>query len=177
MRSTARAVLAAVLSGFAAAVLALPEAPRPGPELARLDYFVGKWHSTGSMKAGPWGAGGAMAGDDDCQKMPGGFFVVCRSEGSGPMGAIHGLGVMGYDAQKKVYTWNGFNSMGEHESAAGTIAGKVWTYTGEQSMGGPTFQTRYTITEGTPTSYDFRAETSQDGKTWTVVMDGRVTKK
>ncbi len=177
MRSAARVVLATVLSGFAAAALALPEPPKPGPELGRLEYFVGKWHSTGTMKAGPWGAGGPMSGDDDCAKMPGGFFVVCRSEGSGPMGAMHGLGVMGYDAGKKVYTWNGFNSMGENESAAGRVAGKVWTYTGEHSMGGSSFQTRYTITEGTAASYDFKAETSQDGRTWSPVMEGHVTKK
>jgi len=177
MRTTARVVLATVLSGLAAAVPALPEPPKAGPELARLDYFVGQWHSTGTMKAGPWGAGGPMSGEDDCQKMPGGFFVVCRSEGSGPMGPLHGLGVLGYDAPKKVYTWNGFNSMGENESAAGRISGKVWTYTGEHALGGSSYQTRYTITEGTATSYDFKAETSRDGKTWSAVMEGHVTKK
>ncbi len=176
MRS-ARIVLVTVLSAAAAAALALPDPAKAGPELARLDYFVGRWQSTGTMKAGPWGAGGAMSGEDDCQKMPGGFFVVCRSEGSGPMGAMHGLGVLGYDAAEKVYTWNGFNSLGENESAAGRVAGKVWTYTGEHTLGDSSFQTRYTITEGTATSYDFKAETSRDGKTWTPVMEGRVTKK
>ena len=95
------------------------EMPKPGMEHQKMSYFLGKWHSTGTLKPGPWGPGGAMSGDDTCSLMPGGFFVVCNSEGSGPLGKMNGLGVMGYDAEKKVYTWNGFNNMGENEKAAG----------------------------------------------------------
>ena len=112
------------------------EMPKPGMEHQKMSYFLGKWHSTGTLKPGPWGPGGAMSGDDTCSLMPGGFFVVCNSEGSGPLGKMNGLGVMGYDAEKKVYTWNGFNNMGENEQAQGTVSGKVWTYRGENSMGG-----------------------------------------
>jgi Protein of unknown function (DUF1579) len=152
------------------------ELPRPGPEHAKMGYFVGKWHSTGTLKPGPWGPGGAMAGDDECSLMPGGFFVVCNSEGTGPLGKLRGLGVLGYDAETKVYTWNGFNNMGENESAQGTVSGKVWTYRGENSMGGKAFQTRYTITEGSASSYDFKAESSENGTNWTTIMEGHVTK-
>ncbi len=152
------------------------EIPKPGVEHAKMGYFVGKWHSTGTLKPGPWGPGGAMTGDDTCSLMPGGFFVVCHSEGSGPIGKMNGLGVLGYDAEKKVYTWNGFNNMGENESAQGRVSGKVWTYRGESSMGGKAFQTRYTITEASASSYDFKAESSENGSTWTTIMEGHVTK-
>jgi hypothetical protein len=180
MKKTWIGILAAAalgLAGSAAAQEKKPmEAAKPGPEHARMSYFLGKWHSTGTLKPGPWGPGGPMTGDDECSLMPGGFFVVCHSAGSGPMGKISGLGVLGYDAEKKVYTWNGFNSMGENESAEGTVAGTVWTYDGENSMGGKTFKTRYTISEASPSSYDFKAESSEDGTTWTTIMEGHVSK-
>jgi hypothetical protein len=154
-----------------------PEMPKPGPEHKRLDYFVGNWHSEGEMKPSPWGPGGKMSGDDKCAWMDGGFFVVCHSEGNGPMGKMRGLGVQGYDAAAKKYTWNGFNSMGENERATGTVAGNTWTYTNESMMGGKPIKGRFVIVEKSPTSYDFKFESSEDGTTWGTVMEGKVTKK
>ena len=154
------------------------EAPKPAPEVKKLGFFVGDWTTEGEMKPGPWGAGGKMTGISHCSWMQGGFFVVCRDEGSSvAMGTVHGLGVMGYDAASKSYTWNGFNSMGENEHATGSVDGKTWTYTNESMMNGKTVEGRYTITETSPTSYDFKMETSEDGKAWGAMMEGKVTKK
>jgi len=146
------------------------EMPKPAPELKNLDYFVGDWTSEGEMKPGPWGAGGKMTGTSHCSWMPGNYFVVCNESGSGAMGKMHGLGVLGYDPATKMYTYNGFNSMGENEHAAGTRDGKTWTYTNESMMGGKMMKGRYTMNENSPTSYDFKLETSEDGKTWTEFM-------
>jgi hypothetical protein len=33
------------------------QAPKPGPEHARLGYFVGKWTAEGDVKPGPMGPG------------------------------------------------------------------------------------------------------------------------
>jgi len=153
------------------------EAPRPAPEMKQLEYFVGNWHSEAEMKPGPWGPGGKMSGEDKCSWMEGGFFVVCHSEGSGAMGKMHGIGVMGYDAARKAYTWNGFNSMGENERADGSVSGTTWTYTSDTMMGGQPGKGRYTIVAMSPKSYEFKAESSADGKTWTMMMEGKVTKK
>jgi hypothetical protein len=153
------------------------EAPKPAPEVKKLGYFAGDWTTEGEMKPGPWGAGGKMTGTSHCSWMQGGFFLVCRDEASGAMGRMHGLGVMGYDAASKTYTWNGFNSMGENEHASGSVEGKTWTYTNESMMNGKMVKGRYTITETSPTSYDFKMETSEDGKTWNAMMEGKVTKK
>jgi hypothetical protein len=150
--------------------------PKPAPEHQKMTYFLGKWHSTATLKPGPWGPGGPVNGDDECTLMQGGFFIVCKSEGSGPLGKMSGLGVMGYDTAKKVYTWNGFNSMGENESAQGTVSGKVWSYNGQNMMSGKLLKTRYTITEASASSYDFKAESSEDGSNWTTIMEGHVTK-
>jgi hypothetical protein len=153
------------------------EMPKPAPELKSLDYFVGDWTSQGEMKPGPWGAGGKMTGTSHCSWMQGNYFVVCNESASGAMGAMHGLGVLGYDTATKMYTYNGFNSMGENEHASGTRDGKTWTYTNESMMGGKMMKGRYTMTENSPTSYDFKLETSEDGKTWSSMMEGKVTKK
>jgi hypothetical protein len=154
-----------------------PEAPKPAAEVKNLDFFAGNWTTEGEMKPGPWGAGGKVQAESQCSWMQGGFFLVCKENGDGPMGSMHGLGVMGYDGASKSYTWNGFNSMGENEHATGSREGKKWTYSNESSMNGQTIHGRYTMTETSPTSYDFTMETSMDGKTWTSMMQGKVTKK
>jgi hypothetical protein len=164
-------------AGVATAQEKKMEAPKPGPEHKKLEYFVGDWQSEGEMKAGPWGAGGKMTGSEHCSWMPGGFFVLCHEEGTSPMGNVKGIAVSGYDPVAKAYTWNGFNSMGENENAAGSFDGKTWTYTNESMMGGKMIKGRYTIAASSPTSYDFKLETSEDGKTWGVMMEGKVTKK
>jgi len=153
------------------------EMPKPAPETKKLSFFVGDWTSEGEMKPGPWGAGGKVTGTTHCSWMSGGFFVVCHDQGSGAMGKMSGLGVMGYDGAAKTYTWNGFNSMGENEHAMGSVDGKTWTYTNESTMNGKTMKGRYTMVETSPTSYDFKMETSEDGQTWGAMMEGKVTKK
>lgn len=173
--SLALAVLACAASAAAQEKKGM-DMPKPGPEQQKMTYFLGKWHSTATLKPGPWGPGGPVNGDDECTLMQGGFFVVCKSEGSGPLGKMSGLGVMGYDANKKAYTWNGFNSMGESESAQGNVNGKVWSYSGQTMMAGKTVKTRYTMTEASASSYDFKAESSEDGSNWTTIMEGHVTK-
>ena len=152
------------------------EMPKPGPEVKKLGYFVGHWKSEGEMKPGPMGPGGKMTSDSHCSWMTGGWFVVCNEDGSGAMGKMHGMGVLGYDANEKKYTYNGFNSMGENEKATGTVDGKVWTYTAESMMNGKMVKGRYTITETSSTGYDFKLETSEDGNTWTPMMEGKVMK-
>ena len=168
----------------AAAVLATrlsaappPGPPQPGPEVQKLSYFVGDWTSEADIRPGPMGAGGKATGSSSCHWIDGNFFVSCKDESTTPMGKMSGLGVMGYDAAKKVYTWSGFNNMGQAEVAKGTVSGKTWTYTGENDLGGTNMKTRYTIVETSPTSYDFKFEASTDGAAWTTVMDGKVTKK
>jgi len=153
------------------------EPPKPGPEVQKLGFFAGDWTSQSEMKPGPWGPGGKMTGTSHCSWMAGGFFLVCHEDVSGAMGKVTGLGILGYDAASKSYSWNGFNSMGENEHATGSVEGKTWTYTGESVMNGKPVKGRYTITETSPTSYEFKGESSEDGKTWNAMMEGKVTKK
>jgi hypothetical protein len=107
-------VLAAcvVISVAGAQVVAAqsPQAPKPGPEHARLGYFVGKWKTEGEMKPSPMGPGGKMTGTDTCNWFEGRFTVVCRSEGTGPWGPTKSIGILGYSTEEKVYTYYGVDN-------------------------------------------------------------------
>jgi Protein of unknown function (DUF1579) len=158
-------------------VLAQPQgAPKPGAEHKPLEYFVGKWKSEGEMKPGPLGAGGKMTGSDTCEWFTASFHVVCRGEGSGPMGKMSSMGVMTYSAPEKAYTYYGIDSFGSSELATGNKKGSTWVFTSTSHMEGKSFQSRFTIVETSPTAYTFKWEYSLDKKTWAVMMEGKATK-
>jgi hypothetical protein len=150
-----------------------PQPPKPGPEQKNLGYFVGNWNVTGDVKSGPMGPGGKFTGTEHNEWMPGGFFLVTHTQGSSPMGKETGLGIFGYDREKKVYTYDEFNSAGEAIHATGAFDGKVWSWNSDSTVGGQPMKARYVLTETSPTSYTFKLDFSQDGgKSWTPVMEG-----
>ena len=154
-----------------------PPIPKPGPEQQRLGAFVGNWTFEGEMKPGPMGPGGKMTGSDRIQWLPGNFFVERRFEGKSPMGEMKGLEIMGYDSAKKVYTFNGFDSMGSMLSGTMTVSGNTWTATGSGSMGGMIMHDRCTLAFGAgSTTLTVKCEMSMDGKTWAPSIEGKATK-
>jgi Protein of unknown function (DUF1579) len=172
---------AAVLLAFAAGTaIAQPaaEAPKPSPEQEKLGYFVGKWKSEGEMKPSPFMPGGSFTTTDDCQWFEGGFAVVCHSQGSGPMGATKGLGIMGYSADEGVYTYYGVDNspMAMASVPRGTIQGDTWTYSDEAKMGGKMIKSRYVMQQLSPTSYTFKWEMQDEAGGWQTVMEGKSTK-
>jgi hypothetical protein len=109
--------------------------------------------------------------------MEGGFFLVIHSQFTGAgMGNGTGLAFMGYDPQEKVYTYDEFNSWGEATHSKGTVDGDAWTWTNDMKMGPQTVKARFSIKIVSPTLYSYKYEMSQDGKNWTLVVDGKDTK-
>jgi len=165
---------------LAFAVLTLAQAPEkmpaPSAEHKRLASFLGKWTSEGEMKPGPFGPGGKFSGNSHIEWLPGGFFLVMHEESKGPMGDIKSLAVFGYDANKKVYTYNGFDSMGNAEFYTGTVQGKTWTWTSDINLQGKTMKGRFTLREDSPTSNTIKFDISEDGGTWKTSMEGKQTK-
>jgi hypothetical protein len=151
--------------------------PKPAPELSKLDYLAGNWISDGDIKPSPMGPGGKMSSDDQVHWMDGKFFLVMHSKFKGAMGDGMALAIMGYDPEKKVYTYNEYNSMGQINHSEGTITGDTWNWTSDENMGGQTFKGRYTMKVVSPTAYTFTYEMSQDGTNWTKVMEGKSMKK
>lgn len=153
------------------------EMPKPAPELKQLDVFAGSWAIDVDMKPGPMGPGGKMTEAEHCEWMDGSFFLVCHSDFKSSMFNGSSTSYYGYNVNDKVYTYDAFSSMGEPEHAKGTPDGDTWTWASESKMGGQMMKNRYTLKVLSPTSYAFKFDVSQDGKTWNAVMDGKGTKQ
>jgi hypothetical protein len=172
------AVVVAVLSMHAGVVIAQkPEVLKPGPEHQRLAAFVGNWTFEGDMKPGPMGPGGKMTGADRIDWVPGNFFIQRLYQGKSPMGEMQGLEILGYDAAKKVYTFNSFDSMGMRGSGTLTVKGNTWTSTGTATMGTAVIHDRCTMDFGAgATTLTVKCDMSTDGKSWTPTFEGKATK-
>lgn len=151
--------------------------PKPGPELKKIDVFVGTWTLDGTMKASAMGPGGTMIENEKCEWMDGGFYLVCHSDFKGSMGSGVGLSVMGYSPDDKAYTYREFSSDGEFDDSKGTLDGDTWTWTNEEKMDGKTMKGRFTIHMTSSASYTFAFDMSQDGTKWSTVMEGKASKK
>ncbi|HZM70817.1 MAG TPA: DUF1579 family protein [Candidatus Cryosericum sp.] len=152
--------------------------PVPGPEHKKLAYFVGKWTMTGEMKPSPIMPGGTMSGNDVCEWFDGGFAVVCRTEGKGPMGPTKSLGIMGYSTEEKAYTYYGLDNgpMTMATVPRGTVQAGTWTYTDESMMGGKKVKSRYVMKELSPTAYTFKWEVLGEDGAWQTLVEGKSTK-
>jgi uncharacterized protein DUF1579 len=160
------------------AAIAQMAPPKPGPELRKLDYFLGDWNSEGEAKPGPMGPGGKFTTSGHGDWMAGRFFLVVHSGfKGGAMGDATGTAYMGYNTDEKVYTYDEFNSMGESVHAKGTLDGDTWNWTNEFKMGPQNVKGRYTMKILSPESYTFKFETSADGTKWDTAMEGKATKK
>ena len=171
--------LACLLAVMFFAVAGTPQTPMPtpAPELAKLDYLAGTWTGDADLKPGPMGPGGKITSTDEARWMEGKFFLVMHSKFTGAMGDGTSLAIFGYDSDKKVYTYNEFNSMGQSNHSEGTVNGDTWTWNSDENMGGHAFKGRFTMKALTPTSYTYKFEVSQDGSNWTTAMEGKATKK
>lgn len=165
-------------AGLQVAPAQAPQAPKPGPEHARLGYFVGKWTAEGEVKPGPMGPGGKFTSSDNCEWFEGRYSVICHSEGTMPTGRSKSIGILGYSDEEKVYTYYGVDNSNMTMASVprGTLRGDTWTYTDEGTMGGKKIKSRVTIKELSPTEYTFRMEMQgPDGK-WAPVMESKNTK-
>lgn len=173
-----KSMLTAALALGALAVPAIAqESPKPGPEQARIGYYEGTWQYEGEAKESPMGPAGKVSMTETCQWFDGGFHLICRSEGTNPMGSVTAQGIMGYDPAEQNYTYYGFNSRGEAFMVRGSVAGDVWTWTGEMSLEGTPLRFRAITTHESPTAYSFKLEMSAGGGEWMVLEEGRATKQ
>jgi hypothetical protein len=174
MKRVSVVLLVAML--FIVVATSLAQMPPPAPELKKLDYFAGTWTMDGDVKPGPMGAGGKNTGTAKYEWMEGKYFMVSQSSHSGAMGDGVETAYYGYDANKKVYTYDSFSSMGEHNIATATVDGDTWTWLFDVPMGSMTMKGRF-VMKTSPASYTYKLEFSQDGSSWNLVMDGKATKK
>ena len=161
------AVVPALLSAQA------PQPPKPGPEHQKLAFFAGKWTETGEMKPGPMGPAGKMTVASTCEWFQGGFYLVCRSNGTTPGGPMQGLGILGYNPERQKYTYYGVDNSGQPaEPAYGTLSGDTWTWEGESKFAGQLVKSRYTIKQVSPDEYSWKWEMAMGEQPFALVAEG-----
>jgi Protein of unknown function (DUF1579) len=176
-RLSAIAVFLTLIFAVGVSTQAQMQAPKPGPELKKLGYFVGSWTLQGDEKPGPMGPGGKWSGSETLEWMKGGYFLVSHSTfKSASMGSGSGTAYMGYNVNDKMYTYDEFNTMGEAAHSKGTLDGDNWNWTSEEKMGGQMMKERFSMKILSPTSYTMKFEMSSDGNKWDTVMEGKATK-
>ncbi len=169
--------LAAIVAAASTALAQAPAGPpKPGPEQKRLAYFEGKWTSEGEQKANPFGPAGKFSSNDSCAWILDGFFLMCTSDGKDPVGSMKGIGLMGWDAENKVYTNYGADSRGFCGPSEGTLKGNVWTFTSSMKVKGKTIHGRYIATEVSPSEFTFKWDMEDDKGNWTTLAEGKSTK-
>jgi hypothetical protein len=152
------------------------QAPKPHPELKKLEYFSGTWEWDAEMMPSPMGPGGEIRLTERYEWMEGGFFLISRTDFTTPMGNGTGLSLYGYDPEAKVYTYHEYNSLGEAIHSKGTLDGDTWTYWSDQRIEGQAFKGRFTVKMVAATAYTIKFEISRDGERWIPVMEGRARK-
>lgn len=152
----------------------------PGPEVKKLDAFVGTWTTDGTIAQGPWGGGGKFTATSTVEWLPGNFFLQSKTDSQMPPeigGENKAVMIMGYDTQQNTYTSDRYTSLGQRESSKGALSGDTWTWTNTSNYGGMEIQGKMTIKILSPSSHTMKYEVSMDGKNWMPFMDGKVTKK
>lgn len=174
------AIISAASLVLAGAAWAQMEAPKPGPEVKKLEVFVGSWTREIDIKPNsivPPVPAGTATETAKCDWMEGNFFILCHSDYKGAsIGEGSALSIWGYSAGDKTYTYREYNSWGETMESKGTLDGDTWIWTSEEKMGEKVTKDRFTIKITSPTSYTFISEISTDGAKWTTFADGSASK-
>ena len=153
------------------------QAPKPGPDVKKLETWVGTWTYEGEAKATPLGAAAKIAGTQTARMIAGGFGLEWTAEEKGAFGAVQWSETDVFDPATKTYPYFGVQNDGTLWSGSNTVVGNVWKATGTFTVKGTTYKTR---SESTPSadgkSWTQKFELSTDGKSWMPWMETRLTK-
>ena len=162
---------------FALAAQAQTTPPPPGPEQKQLGVFVGTWAGEGKMEATPFGKAGTTKGTMTCLWYTGEYQLVCDSEDSGPMGKIKSHSIYGYNVEKKHYFSFGIDSTGFAGPGTAKVDRSSWTFEATDTMAGKTYHFRTVVKLEPPNELAYKSEYSEDGKSWKLAGEGKLTKK
>jgi hypothetical protein len=152
------------------------EAPKPGPEHKKIEFFAGKWNFAGTTQASPMGPAGPVTFTETCEMFEGGFALVCRSEGKNPTGPAKSLSVMSYDSGKKTYVYHAVETNMPAFTAFGNTTNGTWNWTSESKMGANTMKSKVTITQTGQNGYTFAFEMAMDNGPFQKIMEGKATR-
>ncbi len=178
MRTAAAfAILVPFLSSFLLAQ-APQQAAAPGVSAQHqlMGYFAGDWTASGTSRISPKTPAAPFTLKEHGEFVTDGYFLETKTSMKGALGTVNSQRVMGYNVQDKVYTYNVYNSLGEHQVALGHVNGNTWVWNSEEKLNGLVITGRYTIVETGPNSYTFKSEVADPKGGWATVMEGTATR-
>lgn len=151
-------------------------APGVTPEHQLMGYFVGDWTAAGTSRISPKAPPAPFTLKEHGEFVTDGYFLETKTSMKSALGTVNSQRVMGYNVQDKVYTYNVYNSLGEHQVALGHINGNTWTWESEEKLNGVVIKGRYTVVETGPSTYSFKSEVADPKGGWATVMEGKATR-
>ncbi len=147
-------------------------APAPSQQQAVMGYFAGPWKITGTTKISPNSPPAEFHATATGEWVPGNYFLEIKSVTHGPLGDIHTVRMMEYNGSESVYTFNEYNSLGEHVIGVGKIEGQKWVWNTTKKLNGITAKGRYITTFVTGDAYSYKSEVQKPGGGWLTVTEG-----
>ena len=149
----------------------------PGPELRRLEAFVGRWRKVGRALDSPFGPAARVTADETYEWLPGGFFLIHRLDGRLGDGEIACLETIGYDTSSGRYPVHSFYDNGTSNVWQASERGGTWTLTGDWKLEGGSFPVRCTtVFDRSGDAMTGKWEYSRDGSAWTLFWDTTLTR-
>lgn len=142
-------VLVACLSAGARPAMSEGAAPA-----SPLQVWVAHWHTKGESGGTPWHA------DTRCGWSANHGFVVCDQLIND---RVNQLMILSYDDAAKAYRISSIGKDREPIISFGTVAGEVWTNTGEFDQGGKRILMKTVVDFSVPRHYSDREMISEDG--------------
>jgi hypothetical protein len=140
------------------------EAPKPGPEHARLEAFVGKWINEGESVASSDGPTMNIVTSDVYEWIPGRFAVLHTAYGRIGDLDVGGVEILGYDAESGKYTSHFFDSQGHVTVNELIYDDGKWIWSGER------IRTTSELSDGGKVQRSLH-EQSEDGVEWRLAMN------
>ena len=168
-----------ILALSSVAIAQAPQQENPSgvlPQHQRMSFLLGDWTASGTSRISPKGHFAPFSLKEHGDWVTDGYFLETKTSIKSDLGNVRSVRVMGYNVEDNVYTYNVYNSLGEHIMAIGTLDANTWTWKAEEKLNGVITQARYTFTFVSKNSYTFKEEVqSPDGK-WVTVMQGTATR-
>jgi len=153
-------------------------APKPDPELKKLQALVGHWTYEGEYKPGPLGPGEKITAEYTAVRKLDGFILEASSTEKGATATTHFLEIDEYNPKDKAINWTTWGNDGTRMSGTITVGGNTITWEGKLTSGGKEYQVKFPFTlSADRMSGTAKADISTDGgKTWTPWFEAKYTK-
>jgi Protein of unknown function (DUF1579) len=135
------------------------------PENALLNVFVGRWHTTGEVVAGPPAPGTKIDAVDTYEWLPGGYALIHYADSAIGDDRIQAIEIIGYDPARGAYFGPFFDDQGGAGWEEIRVDGATWTWRGEMVLGVRHHRAIATVSDDGDT-ITARHEQSSDGVSW-----------